>query len=93
MITIVAKSIIEVGKKEEFLALAMKLVKESRKEEGCIEYSLYQDIRNENVVSVIEKWKDQEAIDIHNNSKHFTTIVPQLGKLREGSEVTLYKEI
>lgn len=93
MITIVAKSIIKEGKKEEFLALAMELVGESRKEEGCIKYSLYQDIRNENIVSVIEKWKDQESIDIHNNSEHFTTIVPQLGKLRESSEVTLYKKI
>lgn len=93
MITIVAKSIIEDGKKEEFLLLAMELVKESRKEEGCIEYSVYQDIKNENVVSVIEKWRSQEAIDKHNNSKHFTTIVPQLGKLRVSSEVTLYKEI
>lgn len=93
MITIVAKSIIEDGKKEEFLSLAMELVKESRKEEGCIEYSLYQDMKNENVVSVIEKWNSQESIGMHNNSKHFTTIVPQLGKLRVSSEVTLYKEI
>lgn len=92
MITIVAKSVIPVDKIELFKETASKLVQESRKEAGNISYSLYQDINSPEVLSFIEVWKDQAAIDAHNRSEHFTAIVPRLGELRISSEVRLYKE-
>jgi quinol monooxygenase YgiN len=39
----------------------------------------------------MECWKDQEAIDIHNATEHFTRIVPQFAALFDGPEdVKLY---
>lgn len=94
MITIVAKKVIQENKKEEFKELARRLIGESRKEEGCIEYSLYEDLNNSNVVAFIERWKDEEAIKLHNNTEHFTTFVPELAKFQEGeTEITLYREL
>ncbi|GAA0733646.1 putative quinol monooxygenase [Clostridium oceanicum] len=94
MINIVAKNIVKEGKIEEFKALALKLIKESRKEEGCIEYNLYEDIKNSNILTFIEKWKDEEAINLHNKSEHFTSIVPKLGELlKTDSDVHLYKSV
>lgn len=94
MINIVAKNIVKGGKIEEFKALALKLIKESRKEEGCIEYNLYEDIKNSNILTFIEKWKDEEAINLHNKSEHFTSIVPKLGELlKADSDVALYKSV
>lgn len=94
MINIVAKNIVKEGKIEEFKALALKLIKESRKEEGCIEYNLYEDIKNSNILTFIEKWKDEEAINLHNKSEHFTSIVPKLGELlKTDSDVDLYKSV
>ena len=38
--------------------------------------------------------EDEEAIELHNNSEHFTRICPQLSKYCVGdSVVTFYKEI
>lgn len=94
MITIIAKSIIKEGKIEEFKALTKELIEESRKELGCISYNLNQDLNNKNVLTFIEEWESKEAIEIHNNSVHFTTIVPKLGELREkATEVNLYERI
>jgi len=62
MITIVAKKTIKEDKKEEFKNLANKLIEESRKETGCIEYDLYEDLRNSNKVAFIEVWESEEAI-------------------------------
>lgn len=94
MITIVAKSILKQGKKEEFKAAAEELIRESRKEKGNISYTLYEDINDSSVVSFIEVWKDEEAIKQHNDSEHFKSIVPKLSELREGKpEVNKYKEI
>ncbi|NRY60288.1 putative quinol monooxygenase [Clostridium beijerinckii] len=94
MIKIVAKSVIKTEQVEKYLTLAKELVDKSRKEEGCISYGLFQDINDSSILTFIEEWQDEKAINLHNNSEHFTRIVPLLGELRVGNgEVNLYKEI
>lgn len=94
MITIVAKNIIRQSKVEEFKVLAQKLINESRKESGCISYSLYEDSSNCKILTFIEEWKSEEAIKLHNNSEHFTSIVPKFAELIESqSEINLYKKV
>ena len=94
MITIIAKSIVKDGKKEEFKRVAEELIIESRKEKGCISYNLYESQKNKNVVVFIEEWKDEVAIQLHNNSEHFKKIIPELGNLREGSsDIEHFKKI
>ena len=94
MITIVAKKLIKQGKLEEFKALAEDLINESRNEEGCIAYNLYEDINNSYILTFIEEWKNEEVIKLHNSTEHFTNIVPKLADLQEGkTEVNLYKMI
>ena len=94
MITIVAKSLIKQGKTEEFKILAQKLINESRKESGCISYNLYEDSNNCNILTFIEEWENKDVINIHNNSEHFTSIVPKFADLRESNtEINLYKTV
>lgn len=93
MIKIVFKGKLKPGVKEEYLKLITELVTETRKEEGCISYTLYEDINDPLILTIIEGWKDEEAINIHNNSAHFLKIVPQLRNLREYGEMNLYKEV
>jgi quinol monooxygenase YgiN len=93
MIKIVAKAILKPGVKEEYLILAKELVTETRKEEGCISYSLYEDINDTNILTMLEEWKDEEYIKQHNNSEHVLRIVPELKKLREVTEINLYREV
>jgi len=94
MITIVAKKIIKEGKIEEFKVLAENLIIESRNEIGCISYNLFQDINNFNTLTFIEEWISEDAIKLHNNSKHFTSIVPKFVDLQEGETmVNLYKMV
>jgi quinol monooxygenase YgiN len=92
MITIIAKSVLKDGKVEDFKAITRELIEESRKEDGCLSYNLYQDVKNHKILTFIEEWENLEAIERHNASAHFTRIVPQLSELREGpSEVNLYQ--
>jgi quinol monooxygenase YgiN len=93
MITIVAKCIIKKDKIEEFKKLAEELVKESKNEAGCISYGLFEDIKEATVLTFIEEWKDMDAIEEHNNTAHFTSIVPKFDELRENSDVNLYKRV
>lgn len=94
MIKVVAKNIVKKDKVEEFIAITKELVEESRKEGGCIAYNLYQDINNSNILTFIEEWKDLKSVRLHNESNHFTTIIPKISDLLEvESEVNLYKRI
>ena len=95
MITVVAKNIVKEGKLEEFKALAKILVKETnQKDAGCIKYELYEDTSNPNVLTFIEQWENQGALDKHMAAKHFQEYVPQMGALTEGEEpLGLYKKL
>jgi quinol monooxygenase YgiN len=94
LITIVAKTVVIESEVDKFMNLAKQLIIESKKESGCIEYNLYQDINNKNVLTFIERWKDEEAIKLHNESAHFTSIVPKLGEMQvKDTEVNLYKQL
>jgi len=94
MIKIVAKSVVKDGEKDQYLKVAKELIEKSKKEEGCISYELFEDINDGSVLTFIEEWKDSDAINSHNNSEHFTRIVPILGELRIGKgEINIYKEI
>lgn len=94
MITIIAKSTLLPNNQAKYLSLATTLVEKSRQEPGCISYDMYQDIRDENTFIFMEVWKDEAAIEKHNMSDHYTTIVPLLSTLRVApAEVRLYRKI
>ncbi len=75
MIAIQAKMELIEGKKSSFLENVQELVEQSRNESGNVSYSLYQHTENENGFIMIEEWQDEAAIEIHNQSEHFTKFV------------------
>ncbi len=94
MITVIAKNYVKEGSAEEFKKLAASLIELSQKEEGCIEYNLHQEVSNPNILTFIEQWKDEKAIEFHKNTKHYTETIPLLGALAaQPKEVNLYKVI
>ncbi|MDO4621270.1 MAG: putative quinol monooxygenase [Lachnospiraceae bacterium] len=78
MIRIVADNYVKPEEKANYLKLAAELAEASRKELGNISYHLHQDKADENHLTFIEEWQDEEAIRLHNASAHFTTLVPRM---------------
>ncbi len=94
MIIIIAKGRIKAGSKDKFVELAAKLVEASQNEDGNIAYHLCEDINDSEVITFQEMWEDQAAIDFHKATKHYTTILPQLGELLDGGiKIDFYKRI
>ena len=91
MIQIVAKAKVKPECKDKFIELAKILVPASQAEEGNVAYNLHESTEDPYTMAFIEIWKDQAAIDFHNNTAHFTTICPQFAELFETPmEVTHY---
>jgi quinol monooxygenase YgiN len=92
VIRVVAKSIIKEEHIETYKSLANELIRETRKEQGCITYELFQDINHPDICSFIEAWEDMEALGRHMKSAHYERIVPQMAQLKEKpSEVNVYR--
>ena len=91
MIKVIAKQFIRDGKVEEFKKVVTVLLAETKKEEGCIAYQLFQDLNNNDIFTFIEEWQSQEALQSHMKSKHFVEAMPKLNELREkDSEINVY---
>ncbi|WP_313339464.1 putative quinol monooxygenase [Sedimentibacter sp.] len=91
MIKVVAKGTYFDGKAEEVIELFKELVSETRKEKGCISYSLFRDVKNASILTMIEEWENREALDAHMKTEHFMRIVPIISKLRIDSELNIYE--
>lgn len=55
---------------EELSSLLLHLVKESRKENGCISYQLLQNKTDPKDFTVVEEWENDSAIDNHFTTPH-----------------------
>lgn len=63
-----ASFFIKGNQRENFLSDTKELISETRKEEGCLAYNLYESLEERNTFIMVENWKDQFAIDIHNQN-------------------------
>lgn len=94
MVVVVAKNIVKLEMVEEFLRLTGELIAETRKEKGCIEYTLMRDSERSNILTFIEKWHTEGHLKDHFEAPHFKRIVPMLGELTEGeTEINIYEEL
>lgn len=82
MITIISDNFITEEKQQLFLSIIKQLAQESRKEKGCISYTLHQNTENPFHYCIIEEWEDENAIQYHNHTNHFKTLVPQMKACR-----------
>ena len=83
MIKVIAKMIIKEDKVEGLINSIAGLVEETRKEAGCIEYNLFQDVNIKNQFTFIEEWDSPEALKSHMSSKHFQEMIPKLTEIME----------
>lgn len=94
MINVVATGKVKKECIEEYKKIASELVGETKKENGCLAYDLFQDIDCETTLVFLESWESQAHLDAHMQSEHFKRIVPLLDKLKEpggAGGVTLYR--
>ncbi|MFV3306409.1 putative quinol monooxygenase [Pseudomonas sp. NY15181] len=57
----------------------------SRAEAGCLQYDLHRDIKDADLIYMIEQWRDEEALAEHEASPHFQALLkasePDLAEL------------
>ena len=78
MIGVIATLKIKEGSSKDFEAVASKRVeKVNANEEGVLYYDLYKD--NETTYIFLEKYRDQEAQNIHGKTDYFRSLGAEMG--------------
>ena len=62
-------------KQKELLQTLQAISASTRKLKGCMNSKVFQDIEDENALSMIEKWETQEDLDNHLRSGEFSALL------------------
>ena len=100
MITVIASIHVKPGHTSQFLDIFKSNVPAVLAEEGCIEYYPTVDVKtglppqelNENVVTVIEKWENPDALKNHLGTPHMLAYREQVKEIVEKLTVKVLKK-
>ncbi|NYB26943.1 MAG: antibiotic biosynthesis monooxygenase [Methanobacteriaceae archaeon] len=71
MIMVTAKMTAKPGERNNIILKAKDLIESSRSESGCISYNLYTSTEDDDVLMMLEQWKNQDVLDSHLKTEHF----------------------
>lgn len=74
-ITVVARWLPAAGKLDEVLAIVAELGPQSLAEPGCLGYEVYRGVDAPDSVLLVERYRDQAALDAHRQSAHYQALV------------------
>jgi quinol monooxygenase YgiN len=74
----------------EAVELFQTLVRETRKEEGCLQYDLVEDKDNKGTFFMVELWESEEHHNRHNGQDHLLNFKRDVSKILE-SMTQVYK--
>jgi quinol monooxygenase YgiN len=90
---IIAVITVKEAYRKEVEEILHAVVDETRKEEGNISYDLHQDCQNPLRYTILEVWKSQSAIDMHNESTHFKAFVKAIEGKVDSLAVDVIKQV
>ena len=100
MIYLVVSVRVKAGKLQEFLELFGSVAPLVREEKGCVQYVAATDfdsglppqVFEKDVVTILEKWEDLEALQNHLAAPHMAVYFKKEKGLTGGSSIKILKE-
>lgn len=80
-LTVVARIAAKPGSVEAVKAELLKLIEPTRKEQGCIAYTLHQDNENPAIFIFCETWENAACLERHAASEHIGSYISAAGDL------------
>ena len=77
------------NKFDEFIDSLFTLSSGIRKEQGCLDFSLYRDIEKKDVYRVIGEWKTRQAMEDHFKRENFSVLIGAARVLGDDFEMSI----
>ncbi len=87
MIVVTIKMDVLPEKRREFLQTIRALTSPTRSNKGCINCHYYQDVEDENIISLVEEWETQEELDNHLRSEQFSVLLGAMNLLSKPPDI------
>ena len=84
MIAVIAKLPVKPEVKDDAIAEMKGLIAKVAEEEGTLHYTLNIDQNNPDVLVVIERYTDMEALGLHSSTPHFQEFMGKAGDFLAG---------
>lgn len=88
MLILAVTAPIRPDRRDEAVQIAIRMVEETRKEEGCLAYTFHSPVDDPNTFFVYEEWASAEALQGHMSSEHMKEFQKQMPGVLAG-EVTV----
>ena len=77
-------------KRKEVMQTLLSMIEPMHQEKGCLSYHVFQNIEDENSVSIIGEWETREDLDRHMRSDKFGILLGTKSLLKEKQEILIY---
>ena len=84
---VIARFFIKNESIESFKKQAAVIIQKTRKEKGCLFYSLFQDVSSPGEFLFYEEYASQEALDIHSNSEYLKIFRTSISNMQSKEKV------
>jgi quinol monooxygenase YgiN len=90
MIIIRVTMSVQAENREKFLELLNQEAKEVRQLEGCVRFTIFEDVSSEKALLLYEEWESLAAFDAYRTSEAFKETGQQLFPLMDGKPDSAY---
>ena len=87
MINIFVTINVTADKRAKVLELLAELTAASQKENGNLRYQYYLHPTDPALIVICERWENAAVLAAHEATKHFTTLLPQIGDLASSVDI------
>ena len=87
MINIFVTINVTADKRAKVLELLAELTAASQKENGNLRYQYYLHPSDPAQIVICERWENAAVLAAHEATKHFTTLLPQIGDLASSVDI------
>ena len=87
MINIFVTINVTADKRAKVLELLAELTAASQKENGNLRYQYYLHPTDPAQIVICERWENATVLAAHEATKHFTTLLPQIGDLASSVDI------
>lgn len=87
MINIFVTINVTADKRAKVLELLAELTAASQKENGNLRYQYYLHPTDPTQIVICERWENAAVLAAHEATKHFTTLLPQIGDLASSVDI------
>ena len=77
-------------KRKEVLQTLLSMIEAIRQEKGCRSCQVFQDIEDENVFSLVQRWETREDLEHHMRSDRFSVLLGTNILLNEQQDIQIH---